>query len=267
TFSGDGGPATSAELNRPFGVAVDGAGNLFIADFGNSRIRRVDAATHVINTVVGTQGFGFSGDGGLAASATLAGPADVAVDGEGNLFIADSGNSRIRRVDAATQVITTVAGNGTGGFSGDGGPATAAELAVPTGIAVDRVGNLFIADPINNRIREVVASQDTTPPVTSATASPGPNTNGWNNTNVTVSLNSTDSESGGSGVKQIQYALTGAQSVDTQTVPASAASVTISADGMTTLNYFGTDNAGNAEQSKALTVQIDKTPPVVSGMP
>ena len=267
TFSGDGGPATSAELNRPFGVAVDGAGNLFIADFGNSRIRRVDAATHVINTVVGTQGFGFSGDGGLAASATLAGPADVAVDGEGNLFIADSGNSRIRRVDAATQVITTVAGNGTYGFSGDGGPATAAELAFPTGIAVDRVGNLFIADPINNRIREVVASQDTTPPVTTATASPGPNTNGWNNTNVTVSLNSTDSESGGSGVKQIQYALTGAQSVDTQTVPASAASVTISAEGMTTLNYFGTDNAGNAEQSKALTVQIDKTPPVVSGMP
>jgi len=267
TFSGDGGPATSAELNRPFGVAVDGAGNLFIADFGNSRIRRVDAATHVINTVVGTQGFGFSGDGGLAASATLAGPADVAVDGEGNLFIADSGNSRIRRVDAATQVITTVAGNGTYGFSGDGGPATAAELAFPTGIAVDRVGNLFIADPINNRIREVVASQDTTPPVTTATALPGPNTNGWNNTNVTVSLNSTDSESGGSGVKQIQYALTGAQSVDTQTVPASAASVTISAEGMTTLNYFGTDNAGNAEQSKALTVQIDKTPPVVSGMP
>src|SRR5207245_66730 len=89
----------------------------------------------------------------------------------------------------------------------------------------------------------------------------------WNNTNVTVSLNSTDSESGGSGVKQIQYALTGAQSVDTQTVPASAASVTISAEGMTTLNYFGTDNAGNSEQSKSLTVQIDKTPPVVSGMP
>src|SRR5439155_20807034 len=128
-------------------------------------------------------------------------------------------------------------------------------------------GNLFIADPINNRIREVVASQDTTPPVTTAAASPGPNTNGWNNTNVTVSLNSTDSESGGSGVKQIQYALSGAQSVDTQTVPASVASVTISAEGITTPNYFGTDNAGNAEQSKATTVQIDKTPQVVAGMP
>src|SRR5207249_7549980 len=86
------------------------------------------------------------------------------------------------------------------------------------------------------------------------------------NSNVTVTLNSVD-DSGGSGVKQIQYELTGAQSVDMQTVPGSAASVTLSAEGMTTLNYFGTDNAGNAEQSKALTVQIDKTPPVVSGMP
>jgi len=111
------------------------------------------------------------------------------------------------------------------------------------------------------------SSQDTTPPVTTASASPGPNTNAWNNTNVTVSLNSTDSETGSSGVKQIQYALTGAQSLDAQTVPASTASVTISAEGMTTLNYFGTDNAGNAEQSKSFSVQIDKTPPVVSGMP
>ena len=190
------------------------------------------------------------------------------MDAAGNLFIADNQNSRIRRVDAATQVISTVAGNGTYGFSGDGGPATAAELAGPTGVAVDGAGNLFIADAGNSRIRELVASeQDTTPPVTTATVSPGPNSNGWNNTNVTVSLNSTDSESGGSGVKQIQYALSGAQSVDTQTVPASATSVTISAEGMTTLNYFGTDNTGNTEQSKAFTVQIDKTPPIVSGMP
>jgi hypothetical protein len=113
----------------------------------------------------------------------------------------------------------------------------------------------------------VYSRQDTTPPVTTATASPGPNSNGWNNTNVTVTLNSTDSEPAGSGVKQIQYALTGAQTLDMQAVPASAASVTLSAEGTTTLSYFGTDNAGNAEQSKALTVQIDKTPPVVSGMP
>src|SRR5207302_4357791 len=101
--------------------------------------------------------------------------------------------------------------------------------------------------------------------VTTASASPGPNGTGWNKTNVTVTLNSVD-DSGGSGVKQIQYELTGAQSVDMQIVTGSAASVTLSAEGMTTLNYFCTDKAGNAEQSKALTVQIDKTPPVVSGL-
>src|SRR5438552_856108 len=280
-FSVDGGPATSTELYAPYGIAFDPAGNLLIADgfpflvsAGDNRIRRVDAATQIMTTAAGSPGphacskcVTFSGDGGPATSAELNRPFGVAVDGAGNLFIADFGNSRIRRVDAATHVINTVVGTQGFGFSGDGGLAASATLAGPAGVAVDREGNLFIADPINNRIREVVASQDTTPPVTTATALPGPNTNGWNNTNVTVSLNSTDSESGGSGVKQIQYALTGAQSVDTQTVPASAASVTISAEGMTTLNYFGTDNAGNAEQSKALTVQIDKTPPVVSGMP
>src|SRR5947207_760126 len=280
-FSVDGGPATSTELYAPYGIAFDPAGNLLIADgfpflvsAGDNRIRRVDAATQIMTTAAGSPGphacskcVTFSGDGGPATSAELNRPFGVAVDDDGHLVIGDGGNRRLGHADAAAQLIAKVDGNGTYGFSGDGGPATAAELAFPTGIAVDRVGNLFIADPINYRLREVVASQDTTPPVTTATASPGPNTNGWNNTNVTVSLNSTDSESGGSGVKQIQYALTGAQSVDTQTVPASAASVTISAEGMTTLNYFGTDNAGNAEQSKALTVQIDKTPPVVSGMP
>src|SRR5437660_1588794 len=156
--SGDGGPAVSAQLNAPIGVAVDNAGNLFIAEMLNARIRRVDAATQVITTVAGTGTHAFSVDGGPAASATFAGPADVAVDGEGNLFIADSGNSRIRRVDAATQVITTVAGNGTGGFSGDGGPATAAKLAGPGGVAVDAAGNLFIVDSGNSRIRRVDAA-------------------------------------------------------------------------------------------------------------
>src|SRR5207245_8925048 len=110
-------------------------------------------------------------------------------------------------------------------------------------------------------------SQDAIPPVTTATPSPGPNSNGWNNTDVTVTLTSTDNEPGGTGVKQIQYALTGAQPLDTQTVVGTTASVTISAEGLTTLTYFGTDNAGNVEQAKTLTVQIDKTPPVISGLP
>src|SRR5437762_622934 len=158
TFSGDGGAATSAQLYEPLGVALDGAGNLFIADTYNERIRRVDAATQVINTVAGNGGFSSGGDGGPATSAALSAPWHVVVDGAGNLFIADGRNNRVRRVDAATQVITTVAGNGTEGFSGDGGPATSAELAGPNGVAIDAAGNLFIADTDNNRIRRVDAA-------------------------------------------------------------------------------------------------------------
>jgi streptogramin lyase len=125
-YSGDGGAATSASLQDPFGVALDGAGNLFIADTSNHRIRRVEAGTGVITTVAGNGSFGFAGDGGAATSASLANPFGVALDGAGNLFIADAGNQRIRRVEAGAGIITTVAGNGTSGFAGDGGPATSA---------------------------------------------------------------------------------------------------------------------------------------------
>ena len=157
-FSGDGGPATSASLSVPTGGAVDASGNLFIADTGNGRIRRVDAATGVITTVAGTGTHGFSGAGGPATTARLRFPKRVAVDASGNLFIADTSNSRIRRVEAAKGVITTVAGSGTHGFSGDGGPATSASLARPRGVAVDASGNLYIADTNNHRIRRVDAA-------------------------------------------------------------------------------------------------------------
>ena len=120
-FSGDGGPATSAQLWNPSGVAVDSAGNLFLADGLNHRIRRVDAATGVITTVAGSGPSGgpgaFSGDGGPATSARLNVPSAVAVDSTGNLFLADRNNHRIRRVDAATGIITTVAGDGSTTFS------------------------------------------------------------------------------------------------------------------------------------------------------
>jgi hypothetical protein len=157
-FSGDGGPATSAQLSEPAGAAVDAAGNLFIADQLNNRVRKVTAATGVITTVAGTGTAGFSGDGGPASSATLSGPSGVAVDAAGNLFIADVNNHRVRKVAAATGVITTVAGTGIPGFAGDGGPATSAQLDFPTSVAVDGAGNLFIADINNHRIRKVAAA-------------------------------------------------------------------------------------------------------------
>jgi sugar lactone lactonase YvrE len=155
-YGGDGGAATSALLYYPAGVAVDAAGNLFIADTANQRVRKV-SASGVISTVAGNGTPGYSGDGGPATAAQLAGPSGVAVDGAGNLFIADNGNERVRKV-SATGVITTVAGNGTPGYSGDGGAATSARLSRPLGVAVDAAGNLFIADSSNNRVRKVSVS-------------------------------------------------------------------------------------------------------------
>ena len=150
-FSGDGGPASQAGLNSPYGVAVDGAGNLYITDRNNFRIRKVDS-TGMITTVAGTGLRGFSGDGSPASQAQIELPTGVAVDGVGNLYIADAGNFRIRKVDS-TGVITTIAGTGERGFSGDGGPASQAQISHIRGVAVDGVGNLYIADAGNYRIR------------------------------------------------------------------------------------------------------------------
>jgi uncharacterized protein (TIGR03437 family) len=148
-FSGENGPATSAQLAGAWGVTLDSAGNLYIADGNNNRIRKV--SNGIITTVVGSGVAGFSGDNGPATSAELAGPVGVAVDSAGNLYIADSGNNRIRKV--SNGVITTVAGNGVAGFSGDNGPATSAKLAGVVGVGVDSTGDVYIADAFNNRIR------------------------------------------------------------------------------------------------------------------
>jgi len=152
-FAGDGGPATSASLSRPGGVAVDAVGNLYIADKMNNRIRKV-SPSGIISTVAGNGTEGFSGDGGPATSASLNWPAAVAVDAAGNLYVADTLNSRIRKV-SPSGIISTVAGNGMAGFSGDGGSATSASLNLPQGVAVDAAGNVYIADWGNNRIRKV----------------------------------------------------------------------------------------------------------------
>ncbi|MFE6993939.1 NHL domain-containing protein [Streptomyces pharetrae] len=155
-FSGDDGPSVAAELNCPYGIAVDSTGNLYIADTDNHRIRQI-TPDGKIRTVAGTGTPGFSGDGGAATAAQLNTPYGVAVDGAGNLYITDAENHRVRRV-AGDGTISTVAGTGTDGFSGDGGPATSAQLNYPFGLAVDCVGALYIADYVNNRIRKVAAA-------------------------------------------------------------------------------------------------------------
>jgi streptogramin lyase len=152
-FSGDGGAATNARLNTSYGIAVDGMGNLFIADTYNNRIRKVDT-NGIITTVAGKSSSGFSGDGGAATNARLYYPYGVMVDTNGNLFIADTYNNRIRKVDT-NGVITTVAGKSSSGFSGDCGAATNANLYRPQSVAMDGNGNLFIADAYNYRVRQV----------------------------------------------------------------------------------------------------------------
>ncbi len=157
-YAGDGGNATNASLCFPFGVAVDGFGNLLIADTGNQCIRKV-STNGMISTIVGkfsnSGSGGFSGDGGAATNAEISLPFGVAVDANGYLFIADTDNNRIRKVDT-NGIITTVAGvTYSGSFSGDGGAATNANLYAPDGVAVDTNGNLFIADGGNNRVRKV----------------------------------------------------------------------------------------------------------------
>ncbi len=156
-LSGDGGPATSAGVflaGGHQGLAVDAAGEVYIADSGNGRIRKVSGGT--ISSIAGTTNFAFSGDGGPALSAQLSGPSGLAIDSAGNVYIADRNNGRIRKIDTAG-VITTVAGNGPGVFGGDGGPATSANISLPSDVEVDAAGNLYIADG-NMRIRKVDTS-------------------------------------------------------------------------------------------------------------
>ena len=160
SYSGDGGQAINAELYLPIGMTTDAAGNLYIADMANNRVRKI-STSGIITTIagVGPVGVGagsYGGDGGPATSAQISSPYGVTFDVAGNLYIADEGNQRIRKIDTAG-IISTIAGNGNGGFSGDGGPAINATFD-PTGIAIDAIGNLYIADYDNNRIRMVNSS-------------------------------------------------------------------------------------------------------------
>lgn len=154
-YAGDGTAAKSAQLNQPFQVSFGPGGEMLIADTANHCIRRVDPDSGKITTIAGCGRKGYTGDGGPATAATFDEPYDVAADARGNLYIVDRLNACIRRVDAALGMITTLAGTGHEGYSGDGGPATAAQLREPNSLALDGRGALYIADVADNRIRKV----------------------------------------------------------------------------------------------------------------
>jgi streptogramin lyase len=162
--SGNGGPATAALLYQPLCAVSDNAGNLYIGDIATYTVRKVEAGTGIISAYAGNGTPAYSGDGGPATSASMYGPSACAVDSAGNLYLADDANNVVRKITASTGIITTVAGNGagagssSGGFSGDGGLATKAEINHPNGVVVDSAGNLFISDTGNQRVREVNGS-------------------------------------------------------------------------------------------------------------
>jgi sugar lactone lactonase YvrE len=157
-FSGDGGPAKSALVSFPTGLTFDRSGNILFTDQGNYRVRKIDNQG-IITTIAGTGTMGYSGDGGSAINASFSSMYGLALDRAGNIYICDQGNNVIRKIDTAG-IVTTVAGNGTAGFSGDGGPATQAMLNFPFAVLPDGSGNLYIGDFSNNRVRKVDASQN-----------------------------------------------------------------------------------------------------------
>ena len=157
-YNGDNIPATAAGLYYPEAVCFDKSGNLLIADVGNNRIRKIDAITSIITTIAGRDTGGYSGDGGPATNAGLWVPTDVFVDTAGNIYIADILDNRVRKVNCLTGIITTLAGNGNAGYSGDNGLAINAELNEPSGIFVKKNGDVFIADYLNNVVRKIDGS-------------------------------------------------------------------------------------------------------------
>jgi sugar lactone lactonase YvrE len=147
--------ALEASLSDPSGIITDGSGNIYFADQVSSVIRKIDGNTGIITTIAGTGAFGFAGDGDSPRNAKFSSPSTIAIDAVGNIYVADTGNKRVRKINFANRIIATVVGNGIGGFSGDGGPATEASISSVDGIAIDQPGNIYLSDPENYRIRKV----------------------------------------------------------------------------------------------------------------
>jgi len=256
-YSGDGGSATSAEMNWPWGVAVDAAGNTYFGDMFNNCIRKVTASTGIISTVAGTGNAGFSGDGGLATSAKLYYPYGVAVDAAGNIYIADEANDRIRKVTASTGDISTVAGTGKTGYSGDGYLATSAELYWPHSVAVDSASNLYIADEDNNRIRAVAQFKAT--PGISVSCSPNPITYGSQNTNCTTSVS-------GSATGSVTWTINGGAWITTSLSGGATTAVGFSGwnAGTYTIGVTYGGDSNNNPVSSSTTLTTSKATPTVS---
>ena len=152
---GDGAAASAAQLSAPRGLAIDGSGNLYIADANNNKVRKIVLSTGIITTVAGTGTAGATGDGAAATSALLNSPRGVCTDAAGNIYIADRSNNKVRKVTVSSGIISTFAGNGTGGFAGDGGAAATAQVNRPSDVKADASGVIYIADNSNARIRMV----------------------------------------------------------------------------------------------------------------
>ncbi len=241
---GDGGAATAAGLNRPGGVVVDASGNVFIADPGNQRIRKVNTS-NIISTYAGNGTGSYSGDGGQATAATLNHPLRLLVDASENIYVGDEANNRVRKI-SSSGIIITVAGNGTAGFTGDGGPATAAELNGTQGVALDASGNLYIVDVANERIRKVTSG---TAPVVSVLSGPS-------SVCVGASITIVDSVSGGAW---------SSSSTAVAMVSASGLVTGVSA-GTTTISYVVTNSCGSAVATKTITVlAAPATPGAITG--
>ena len=182
-YTGDNGPATAAEIFTPWGIVLDMSGNVYYSDVERNVVRKIDLSG-IITTFAGVGAYGFSGDNGLADSAKFEQMTGLAIDYKGDLYISDALNNRIRKVDAVSGIITTIIGSGTNGFSGDNGPATNAELADPCGLAFDSLGNLYVADFGNGRIRFVTSTEGVKQinPIRNINVYPNPNTGFFSST-------------------------------------------------------------------------------------